>query len=329
MSSNLYPLKFEPILKKRIWGGSKLVSDYGKKGQIAEAQIGESWELSSVEGDISVVSNGFLAGNSIQELIEVYMGDLVGEKVYEKFGIEFPLLIKLIDANEDLSVQVHPNDELARERHHAWGKSEFWHILECEGNAELVAGFHDNVSKEVFLKSLAERKLDSILRKVNVKKGDSLYCPAGMVHAIGKGILLVEIQQTSDVTYRIYDWDRRDNEGKPRELHTDLALDAIDFERKPDVISQQDVAENGSRQLINNQYFAVNHISASSPIEKSTLDSQSFTIFFCIDGGFTVNWSKNQSVQVKRGELVLIPAELTTYTLLPINETFLLEIFIP
>ena len=329
MSSALYPLKFEPILKPRIWGGNKLVNDYGKKGLSGEANIGESWEISSVEGDVSVVSNGFLAGNTLHELIEVYMGDLVGEKVYNKFGLEFPLLIKLLDANEDLSVQVHPNDELAKERHHAWGKSEFWHVLDCKDDAELIAGFEGNVNREDYLKSLAEKNLDTLLRRVKVSRGDSLFCPAGMVHAIGKGIVLVEIQQTSDVTYRIYDWDRKDSNGNSRELHTNLALDAIDFECRQDVIKQNGLLANSSRELIKNQYFTVNHIHISSPTEKSAVDSQSFTIFFCIQGSFSINWSRNQAVEVKRGEVVLIPAELTNYTLVPQNETFLLEIFIP
>lgn len=230
---SLYPLKFNPILKDKIWGGSKLKTVLNKDFSPLP-NAGESWEISGVEGDVSVVSNGFLEGNNLEELIEIYMGDLVGDHVYENFGIEFPLLIKFIDANDVLSIQVHPDDVLSKERHNAFGKTEMWYVIEADKGSELIVGFNQKVDKDTYIKKLEEGRLEEILNNEPVAKGSCFFIPAGRVHAIGKGILLAEIQQTSDVTYRIYDFNRTDDKGTPRELHTELAVDAIDysFEKK-------------------------------------------------------------------------------------------------
>ena len=225
----LYPLKFHPILKKKIWGGERLAY----KSEKHEESIGESWEISAVEDNISVVSNGILADNDLQELIEVYMGDLVGDHIYEKFGIEFPLLIKYIDANDDLSIQVHPDDKTAKERHNAYGKTEMWYIVDAEKDASLVLGFNHEIDKATYLQALHHNKLMDLLNVQKVKKGESFFIPAGLVHAIGKGCLIAEIQQTSDITYRIYDYNRKDANGNTRELHTDLATDVIDYSYQP------------------------------------------------------------------------------------------------
>ncbi len=225
MNPTLYPLKFKPILKDKIWGGAKLRDVLGKK---ASDKAGESWEISSVEGDISIVENGFLAGNSLLEVAEVYMGDLVGDSIFDRFGVEFPLLIKFIDAADFLSVQVHPDDAMARERHNSYGKTEMWYIVESD-QGELIAGFNRKLDREQYLRHFNGGSLKEILNHEAVAPGDIYFMPAGRIHAIGPGVLLAEIQQTSDVTYRIYDWDRIDDQGNPRELHTDLALDAIDF----------------------------------------------------------------------------------------------------
>ncbi|HER08916.1 MAG TPA: mannose-6-phosphate isomerase, partial [Bacteroides sp.] len=205
MERKLYPLKFKPILKDKIWGGSRLREVLGKE---ASDRAGESWEISGVSGDISVVENGFLAGNDLTELVEVYMGDLVGEHIYEQFGLEFPLLIKFIDANDFLSIQVHPGDELARERHNSFGKTEMWYIVEAEADGQLIAGFNREMDRDTYLEHLQRGTLKEIVNFERVKKGDIYYMPSGRIHAIGAGVLLAEIQQTSDVTYRIYDWDR-------------------------------------------------------------------------------------------------------------------------
>ena len=225
----LYPLKFHPILKKKIWGGERLAY----KSKEHDESIGESWEISAVEDNISVVSNGILADNDLQELIEVYMGDLVGDHIYEKFGVEFPLLIKYIDANDDLSIQVHPDDETAKERHNAYGKTEMWYIVDADKDASLVLGFNHEIDKATYLQALHQNKLMDLLNVQKVKKGESFFIPAGLVHAIGKGCLIAEIQQTSDITYRIYDYNRKDANGNTRELHTDLATDVIDYSYQP------------------------------------------------------------------------------------------------
>ncbi len=230
----LYPLKFKPLLKERIWGGSRMRSVLGKRLPSGK-KIGESWELSGVEGDLSVVANGYLAGNDIEELIEVYMGDLVGDTVYEKFGVEFPLLIKFIDAAEALSIQVHPDDALAAERHNAYGKTEMWYVLDSDADANLYLGFNRNVSREEYLDSVEAGTLSDMLTRVDVKPGDAYFIPAGTIHSIGGGVMVLEIQQTSDITYRVFDWNRTDKDGNSRELHTDLAVDAMDFHRRDDL----------------------------------------------------------------------------------------------
>ena len=224
----LYPLKFNPLFEERIWGGDQLRRKMDKK--LPEGKlIGESWELSAVPGNVSVVANGKLAGNSLEELIEVYMGELVGDKIYNKFGLLFPLLIKLIDAQDALSIQVHPNDKLALERHNSYGKTEMWYVIDSEKDAELCLGFNRPVTKEEYLRHVADGTLADILARVPVKPDNAYFIPAGAIHAIGKGILIAEIQQTSDITYRVFDWNRVDKNGKGRELHTDLAADAINF----------------------------------------------------------------------------------------------------
>ena len=230
----LYPLKFKPIYKERIWGGRKIETVFGKKLPETE-KIGESWELSGVDGDISVVANGKLKGNNLQELIEIYMGDLVGDRVFEKYGEEFPLLIKLIDADDNLSIQVHPDDKLAAERHHSFGKTEMWYVVGHEPDARLYLGFNQPVDKEKYLEYLEAGKLAELLNAYKVEDGDSYFIPAGTIHAIGKGLLIAEIQQTSDITYRVFDWNRVDPKtGKGRELHTALALDAIEYKARSD-----------------------------------------------------------------------------------------------
>lgn len=223
MEVMLYPLKFKPILKSQIWGGDRLVKA-GKrlpaKLSAAAGSIGESWEISGVEGDVSVVSNGFLKSNNLEEITEVYMGDLVGEKVYDTYGLEFPVLVKFIDAHDVLSVQVHPDDGLARERHGSRGKTEMWYVADCEPGAYLYVGFNRPVTRDEYLRAVSEGTLTDLLMRYEVRKGDAYYIPAGTVHAIGPGLLIAEIQETSDITYRISDWGRLGRDGKPRQLHT-------------------------------------------------------------------------------------------------------------
>lgn len=323
MESSLYPLKFKPILKDKIWGGSRLRDLLGKK---ASEKAGESWEISCVEGDISEVENGYLAGNSLLELAEVYMGDLVGDKIYEKFGTEFPLLIKFIDASDVLSVQVHPDDDLARKRHNSFGKTEMWYIVDSD-QGELIAGFNRKLDKETYLKHFTEGSLKDILNHEKVSPGDIYFMPAGRVHAIGAGVLLAEIQQTSDVTYRIYDWDRTDEAGNPRELHTDLALDAIDFTHVKDNRTRYQGLENSTVVAVDSLFFTTGVIKLDQPVDKDYNLIDSFVIYMCMEGAAGIAYPGGVE-QIQKGETILIPAEMKNLAILPTEATTLLEVYI-
>lgn len=322
----LYPLTFVPIIKERIWGGNKL-SKILNKNVPENITAGESWEVSTVKDNESVVANGFLAGNNLQELVEVYMTDLVGEKVYEKYREQFPLLIKFIDAADVLSLQVHPNDELAKERHNSNGKTEMWYIIEAEPDAFIISGFNKDVSKEEYLHHLQNNTLETITTKVVTNANDVFYIPAGRIHAIGKGILLAEIQQTSDITYRIYDWNRVDKNGNPRELHTDLALDAIDFSSTKDPKTTYQSVVNKPTQLIHCPYFTTNLLHLTHPIEREYLLIDSFKILMCIHGEGFIEFQQQQ-YPFFQGTTYLIPAALELVNIIPNKECKLLEIYI-
>lgn len=324
MESSLYPLKFKPIIKDKIWGGSRLRDVLGKE---ASEKAGESWEISGVAGDISVVVNGFLAGNSLQELAEVYMGDLVGEKVYEKFGMEFPLLIKFIDASDVLSVQVHPDDALAKERHNSYGKTEMWYILESN-QGQLIAGFNRELDRDQYLQHVKEGTIRDILNYESVSPGDIYFMPAGRVHAIGAGVLLAEIQQTSDITYRIYDWDRTDEHGKSRELHNDLAPDAIDFSFHRNYRTSYQAVLNSTVPAVDSAYFTTSVIRLDRPVEKDFNLIDSFVIYLCTEGEVGITFGKGDVELIKKGETILVPAELKNLALIPTRASTLLEVYI-
>lgn len=322
----LYPLKFKPIIKETIWGGSKLNEVLGKT--TPSDKCGESWELSGVQGSISIVSEGFLKGNNIQELTEIYMGDIVGEKVYEKFGIEFPLLVKFIDANDVLSIQVHPDDEVAKKRHNAYGKTEMWYVLENKSDAELICGFKKEVSKEEYLKALAEGRLSEILNSEKSASGDCFFIPAGCVHAIGAGILLAEIQQTSDITYRIYDYDRRDAAGKSRELHTEQAVDVIDYKLHNGCKIQYEDKLNKTVGLVDCEYFTTRLLSFDATLARDFNIIDSFVIYIATEGSFDIIYNGNEKVTVNKGETVLIPAVLKEFKLSANGKAKALEVYI-
>lgn len=308
----LYPLKFKPRVKERIWGGHAIVERKGKAlSRIDKSKLyGESWDLSSVKGDISIVANGFLKGNNLEEIIEVYMEELMGETNFERYGLEFPLLVKYLDCNDRLSVQVHPNDELAEERHNSFGKTEAWYIADCKPGAAIYLGFKDlSITREEYIAAVAESRLESLLNRVEVKKGDVFFIPAGTVHALGAGIEVVEVQQTSDVTYRIYDWDRVDATGKGRELHTALAVDAIDFEADADLLHKQySLPRGGEAKVIDSPYFTMvmHDVATSKMIDCSMLDT--FIIYICLSGSVRLV-ANGMEETLTKGELVLIPAE--------------------
>lgn len=322
----LYPLKFKPILKQTIWGGDKLA--YKSLDPKVKESIGESWEISGVQENVSVVTEGALEENTLEELIEVYMGDLVGEKIYEQFGVEFPLLIKYIDARDNLSIQVHPDDAIAKERHNAYGKTEMWYMLDADQDAGLVMGFCRDTAKEEYLKSLSNHTLPNLLNTEKVRKGDCFFIPAGTVHAICKGCFIAEIQQTSDITYRIYDYDRRDKNGNPRELHTELATDVINFSEQKEHSIHYHQHENHTEELVSCKYFTTNYLKFDKEIEKDYIKQDSFVIYMCLEGTFNLIYNVDQSVEVKKGETVLIPACLKEIFLIPEKEAEILEIYI-
>ena len=309
-----YPIKFTPILKERIWGGDKLAKLYGKKE--SNKPIGESWEISTVPGNISVVENGPLEGQNLQDLIKTYKAELLGEEVYEKYGETFPLLVKFIEANTDLSVQLHPDNQLAKERHQSFGKEEMWYIMQTEKNSRLLFGFNKQLTKESYKAYVESGKLEEVLHQEKVKKGTVYYIPPGRVHAIGAGIVLAEIQQSSDITYRIYDWNRTDTEGKSRELHTDLALDAIDFSNVDDYQTHYRVEKEMFRNILSASYFSVKILKITTKKQILTTSKDSFIIYMCVKGNGYINVELMQ-VPIKEGETILIPAGLRKYSISP------------
>jgi mannose-6-phosphate isomerase len=326
--NQLYPLKFNPIYKSRIWGGTRLRDQLNK--QNAPADCGESWEISAVAESVSVVSNGFLAGNDLPELIEVYMGDLVGDAVYEKFGNEFPLLVKLIDANEKLSVQVHPDDFLAFEKHSTYGKTEMWYVLDAIPGAQNITGLKKGTNSAELLKRLENKTLDEILVSETVEKGDVFFIPSGRVHATGKGILFAEIQQTSDITYRLYDYNRLDAKGQPRELHVGNALEAIDFTQNGSAKTRINQTLNEPNLLVACPYFTTNLLTLDKPLIRDYVGLDSFVIYLCTNGSCKLFCDELPEGHIlQTGETMLIPALIHEVRIHPTEGTVtILEIFI-
>lgn len=288
---------------------------------------GEVWVVSGYEGFVSVIENGVFKGNELNEMVEVFMGDLVGDSIYDEFGDEFPLLIKFIDAADWLSVQVHPDDELAEKRGIGKGKTEMWYILDAEPGAELISGFNRELDKETYQQKFTSGELKSILNYEKVEKGNVFFMPAGRVHAIGPGILLAEIQQTSDNTYRIYDWDRIDISGMSRELHTEQALDAIDYTFKKDTKTEFKELANKTSPVIDDEKFTTNIISFNEPISKDFEELDSFVIYICIEGKVKLEWDEG-NLEMIPGDAVVKPAILRNITLWPNVASKLLEVYI-
>lgn len=325
MINTLYPLKFIPVLKDKIWGGSKLKELFDKPSQTNK--LGESWELSGYDGDVSVVSNGSLAGKNLKDLIEHYKGDLVGNLVFERFGNTFPLLFKLIDANDNLSIQVHPGDEVAFQRHKSFGKTEMWYVIDADPDGALIIGFKKNCTKEAYLKALEEGTLETLLQSVKVTKGDVFFIPAGLVHAIGKGVVLAEIQQTSDLTYRIYDYKRKDEKGNERQLHTREALDVIDFSASSDPKTVYTGSINELATLVSCEYFTTNMVHFNEQFNRFYGKVDSFVVYMCMEGNFELVCNGG-STSVTKGETILIPACIDEVELIPQGEVTLLEVYV-
>ncbi|MFK5890873.1 MAG: mannose-6-phosphate isomerase [Flavobacteriaceae bacterium] len=320
-----YPLKFKPILQEKIWGGTKLKTLLKKDSD--KNNIGESWEVSAVDNNISIVANGSYKGLTLNNLIKTYKTDLLGDKVFEAFGLDFPLLIKFIDAKTALSIQLHPNDTLAKKRHNSFGKTEMWYVMQADKNAELIVGFKKATDKATYLEYLKKNKIADLLNADVVKEGDVYFIPTGRIHAIGAGVLLAEIQQTSDITYRIYDWDRKDSSGKGRELHTDLALEAIDYKAKETYKTDYKAVTNKVSPVINCPYFTTNIINLDGEIHLDNSQKDSFVIYMCTKGEAIIHYAEKQ-MTICVGETILIPACLKNLVLNSQEESVLLEVYI-
>lgn len=320
----LYPLKFRPILKERLWGGKKLKELLGKP--IENGTTGESWEISAVEGDVSVVANGVLAGTPLTDLIAIHRERLLGNSVMARFGTDFPILIKFIDAKQDLSIQLHPNDKLAKERHNSFGKTEMWYIMDVDDGAKLIVGFNKSVTKEEYSAALKKDRLEDILNYEKVKEGDTFFINTGKIHAIGAGVLLAEIQQTSDITYRVFDFNRKDKNGNLRELHTALALDAIDYKRKDDFKVDYPKESDTVNKMVACTYFNTNYLELSQDMQQDLSQRESFTIYICV-GGRAIIENDLGEVHIEKGETVLVAAS-TKKISLKTNGAKLLEVTI-
>jgi mannose-6-phosphate isomerase len=316
-----YPLQFEPILKERIWGGEKLKTLLDKP--ITSPRTGESWELSAVEGDVSVVSKGDWKGKSLTTLLDLFPEEILGTEVYARFGKQFPLLFKYLDAREDLSIQVHPNDELAKKRHNSFGKTEMWYVVQADQDAKIIVGFKEKSNPEDYLKSLNNNTLLSILDVVKVQTGDVFFLETGTVHAIGAGLVVAEIQQTSDITYRLYDFERVDSNGNKRELHVDLALEAINYDT---IQTKKEYTKDGNKanEIVECPYFTTNFIPLDGVISVSK-SGKSFTVYMCVEGTFELEYN-NSKLLYKKGDTVLIPAAVPALILN--GRASILEIYI-
>ncbi len=320
---NIYPIKFEPILQEKIWGGSKLHSVLNKK--CTSDTTGESWEISGVDGYISTVSNGDYKGESLVSLLENHTSEFVGAANYERFGNEFPLLIKFLDAKTNLSVQVHPDDEMAQKNHNSYGKTEMWYIMDHEEEAEIILGLKDkNVNKEI-LRNVNGDNVYDVFNKEKVNRGDAYFIPAGKIHAIGAGVLAAEIQQTSDITYRVYDWDRTDKNGQKRDLHLDesvAATRAFTESCKKELCTEDNTAQN----VVNCEYFTTNTFTINSSFERSFANLDSFVILMCVEGTSSVTVNGKTEI-VSMGETILIPAQCKEVSFFAKNAKFL-EVYI-
>jgi len=314
---DLYPLRFEPIFKEKIWGGIKLKTLLNKN--ISAQNIGESWEISSLENNVSLVSDGPLKGLPITKIIQLYGKDLVGEKSFSIFKDKFPLLIKYIDAQEDLSIQVHPNNNEAK-RYNSPGKSEMWYICQADDNAKLIAGFKQKSSQIELSYAIKNNCIEQILKYENVIADDAFFIPAHSIHSIGKGILLAEIQQASDITFRLYDYNRTDNNGNKRDLHVDQALQLIDYSDNSCRL------EKNTELMVECEFFTTKQITIVDKLNRCLKNIDSFVVYMCVAGDIEIIY-KEKSFYIRTGETILIPACIDMININSDTEAKVLEIY--
>ncbi len=327
MQEKLYPLTFEPLLKEIIWGGQDIRPFKGLEP--SNEKIGESWEISHVDDNYSVVANGELKGKNLDELLRTYGARLVGKHVIERFPERFPLLIKFIDAQDNLSIQVHPDDTLGMARHNSFGKTEMWYVVKASDEAKLYSGFSKATNPDDYVKRIEEGTIMDVMQEYKVHAGDVFFLPAGRVHAIGAGCFVAEIQQTSNITYRIYDYDRRDAQGNTRELHTELAKDAIDYTLHDTYRTDYTAKTNEPTELVTCQYFKTNLLDLTEPIERSSEHLDSFVIYIVMEGALSLVDATGRAQELHQGQSVLVPAECTSIRLVPQGHCKLMETFIP
>lgn len=322
----MYPLKFEPILKQTLWGGDKIISFKHLNDELTE--VGESWELSGVENSESVVANGADKGLSLIEMVAKYREELVGEANYIRFGNKFPLLIKFIDAKQDLSIQVHPSDDLAKKRHNSMGKTEMWYVVGADKGAKLRSGFSEEITPKEYKDRVYNNTITDVLQEYEIHQGDVFFLPAGRVHSIGAGAFVAEIQQTSDITYRIYDFNRKDADGKTRELHTDLAREAINFEVVDDYRTSYEPVENEPVELVACPYFTTSLYDMTEEISCDYSELDSFVIFICIEGSCNIIDDQKNEIALSAGETILFPASTQEVSITPNGTVKFLETYV-
>lgn len=336
----LYPLKFVPILKERVWGGDKLVRQYNKAVPVDEEthtpvvninDIGESWDLSGMDENDSVIANGFLEESTLNEIIETYMGDLVGDNIFDYFNLHFPILVKMLDVKGFLSVQVHPDDATAFEREYSYGKDELWYVMEAAPEAKIYMGFNRKVTASEFYQKCKDETVDEILNLYHPKKGDCFFIKAGTVHAAGGGLVIAEIQEASDITYRLYDWGREHNHLTARKMHLEDAIDGIDYNKYDEnVYYHRDV--NGIKNIVDCEHFTVNNLGLKEVYKVDTAKFNSFIFYFCTQGCAmlqVVNSNTTEAWEIKCGESILIPADADDLFITPKEQnTNLLEVHI-
>ena len=312
----MYPLKFEPILKQTLWGGDKIIPF--KHLDETLPNVGESWEVSAVEGSESVVANGADKGYTLPEMVRKYKDELVGEANYARFGNKFPLLIKFIDAKLDLSIQVHPGDELAKKRHNSFGKNEMWYVIAADKGAKLISGFSEEITPKEYKDRVHNGTFAEVLQTCTIEPGDVFYVPAGRVHGIGAGAFVAEIQQTSDITYRIFDYNRKDKDGKSRDLHTSQAMDAINFsDVQDDFRTEYERVQNEPVEMVASPYFTTSVYDMTEEITCDYSELDSFVIFICVEGSCRLTDDNQNEITLRAGETVLLPAAVQEVTIVP------------